>query len=128
MKFEYELNYDFVTGELTYKINKMPESLRYKGKIIDFCSNGHCWWIKSYQFPEILINSGSIYLRGRYTYRDDEKCIIKVSPEKAIEISDVLDQFQEWVENEYEEPKVEMTVAEIEKKLGIKNLKIVKES
>ena len=43
----------------------------------------------------------------------------------AVEIAGVLEKFQKWVEDRPSETI--MTIAEIEEKLGIKNLKIVKE-
>jgi intein-encoded DNA endonuclease-like protein len=45
--------------------------------------------------------------------------------DKAFEIAEVLEKFQKWVEDRPLETV--MTIAEIEEKLGIKNLKIVKE-
>lgn len=129
MKFEYELNYDFVNEKLTFKVTKMVESLRHKGDIKSFEVHGSDWWVKSYGYPDITKNNAYIYLPGRDGSQDDSEVVISCDNAQAITISKVLKEFQSWVENEYVDPneRVEMTVAEIEEKLGIKNLKIVKE-
>ena len=91
MKFEYELNYDFVNNVLEFKILTRPE-----------------------------------FLRGYAQEKDEYTNTLKVNFETAQTIAKVLEKFAKWVESEYDNETI-MTVAEIEEKLGVKNLKIVKE-
>lgn len=125
MKFEYELNYDFVTEELTFKVTKMPESLRGKEDIKKFTVDDEEISVLSMGHPEI--SDHYIFLRGTTMGMDNEIHESVQTIDNAFRVAKALKEFQSWVEHEYEEPKVEMTVAEIEEKLGIKNLKIVKE-
>lgn len=126
MKFEYELNYNFVNENYTFKVTKMPESLRCKGTIKKIDIEGTTIRIESVSYPELY--SEAVFLRGANEGADDRVDNTTMSINSIIKLGKALKEFQRWVENEYEEPKVEMTVAEIEEKLGIKNLKIVKES
>ena len=126
MKFEYELNYDFVEEKLSFKITKMPEKYRSTiraGK--NFNVNGRDWSIRSVSSPEIKLHMRQIYLRGCADEYDDRIHTVDCAFSNAKDIACVLKLFQKWVEEDDDE--VVMTVAEIEKKLGIKNLKIVKE-
>lgn len=124
MKFEYELNYDFVKGELSFKITKMPEKYRATGLVVKIPVGIGIWKIESVACPSISTWDHTIYLRGNHRSDDDLRLTIPYDLIDANTISEVLKQFQEWVEKDKE---VIMTVSEIEKKLGIKNLKIVKE-
>lgn len=124
MKFEYELNYDFVNEELSFKITKMPE--KYRGrKDITIPVDGENWNFYSAFYPELSYDCRTIYLRGSDKGKDFDVNKLSYDYSEAIDISKALKAFQEWVEEDNDE--VVMTVAEIEKKLGIKNLKIVKE-
>lgn len=131
MKFEYELHYDFVSTELSFAITKMPEDLRYEESrdvslITEITSSeDNEWAIRSYSYPEINPSANSIYLRGMNRHRDDECQTLIVDKCTAVEIAEVLAKFQQWVKGNYHETI--MTIAEIEEKLGIKNLKIIEE-
>lgn len=124
MKFEYKLDYDFVSGEMHFEIKKMPEKFRNTFKVTQILSaNDNVWSIESLILPDIVPEK--IFLRGSDTGSDDSIVTRIVDPEYAIEVADVLKKFQKWVEDNCSETC--MTIAEIEAKLGIKNLKIIKE-
>lgn len=124
MKFEYKLNYDFVKEELSFQVTKMEESLR--GKYLITTINGYEIW--SCDNIELRGGSDSIYLPGDDTKRDDDVARFDCGTEDAINIALAIAKFQIWVEANYGEHKpVEMTIAQIEEKLGIHNLKIIKE-
>ena len=126
MKFEYDLAYNFVSNELSFKITEMPEDFRDVGKITEITSSeNNRWEIKSSSHPEIMGEHKIIYLRGICEGKDDLTHKLLVSKHRAREIAEVLEKFQKWVEDSRTETVV--TIAEIEEKLGIKNLKIVKE-
>lgn len=128
MEFEYKLHYDFVSTKLSFAVTKMPEDLRYsESKDDSFITNiasseDNEWTIKSYNYPEIEPSVNCIYLRGADRHRDDECQTLIVDGSTAVEIAEVLAKFQQWVEDNSRETV--MTIAEIEEKLGIKNLKI----
>ena len=128
MEFEYKLHYDFVSTKLLFEVTKMPEDLRYSESKDDSLitnitsSKDNEWAIRSYKYPEIKPSANYIYLRGMHRHRDDECQTLIVDGSTAVEIAEVLAKFQQWVEDNSRETV--MTIAEIEEKLGIKNLKI----
>ena len=128
MEFEYKLHYDFVSSVLSFEITKMPEDLRYiesrdDSLITDIAlSKDNEWSIRSYDYPEIGPGKKYIYLRGMKRLRDNERQTLIVDVSTAVEIAEVLAKFQRWVEDNSRETV--MTIAEIEEKLGIRNLKI----
>lgn len=124
MKFEYKLNYDFVQEELSFQVTKMEESLR---GINDITTLDGCKFI-SIGCPAIHFNRvyHDIYLPGSIVEKDGDISIITCDYETAYDIGKGLKKFQDWVEANCHET-VEMTIAEIEEKLGIHNLKIIKE-
>lgn len=130
MRFEYNLKYDFVDSKLSFQITKMEESLRGKCDIKELIIDGEDWHIKSISYPAIYAGdermSNLIYLAGSSRESDSREIYFYCDAELALTIAKVLKEFQSWVENEYEEPKTEMTIAEIEKALG-KKIKVVKE-
>jgi hypothetical protein len=130
MKFEYKLYYDFVSNKLSFEITEMPEDLRYIGgdsSIINITSSkDNEWSIMSYSVPEIIPSADYIYLRGTDRSSDNKRQTLTLDKDKAFEVADVLAKFQRWLEDNSRETV--MTIAEIEEKLGIKNLKIVKEA
>jgi hypothetical protein len=122
MKFEYELNYDFVSEKLSFKILKMPEKLRKNTDNKIITDRGTTIEIKSLFHPEIGYNA-NIFLRGVDCSRDNDTSVVIKKPLEALDIADALAKFQKWVE-ENTEAEIVMTIKEIEQKLGIKNLKI----
>lgn len=128
MEFEYKLHYDFVSTELSFAVTKMPEDLRYSERKDDSLitniasSKDNEWAIRSYRYPAIGPRVNYIYLRGANRRRDNECQTLIVDGSTAVEIAEVLAKFQQWVEDNSRETV--MTIAEIEEKLGIKNLKI----
>lgn len=125
MKFEYKLNYDFVKEELSFQVTKMEESLR---GITDITTIDG-WKFISISLPTIQFNRmyHKIYLPGTFVENDSDISIIECDYETAYGMDKVLKKFQDWVEANCPETTVEMTIAEIEEKLGIHNLKIIKE-
>lgn len=128
MKFEYELNYDFVKEELSFKVTKQPESLRSTTTercLFETMVNGVKRKVFSTREPEIGRCTDDMWIRG-YNVESDSRINTKhISPSKAADIATLMKKFQEWVE-ENVDTEVEMTVSEIEKKLGYK-IKIVAE-
>lgn len=124
MKFEYKLDYNFVNKNLTFEITTMLEKLRGEGDITRIESNvGNTWTITSMSHPEIG-STNTIYLRGNSLHEDCLPKTKRMDWSRAVEVADVLEKLQAWIEKQGEE--VVMTIAEIEAKLGIKNLKIKK--
>lgn len=128
MEFEYTLHYDFVSTKLSFAVTKMPEDLRCRESKEDSVitniasSKDNEWTIRSCGYPEIEPSANYIYLRGTNRHRDGKCQTLIVDGSTAVEIAEVLAKFQQWVEDNSRETV--MTIAEIEEKLGIKNLKI----
>lgn len=129
MKFEYELNYDFVKEELSFKVTKQPESLRKNDMTRLFVkyTKDRDYKVKTYLRPAIYRHATAdvIFIRGNDRLCDNDTVCTCVAPDEALHIAEVLKEFQKWVE-ENVDTEVKMTVSEIEKKLGYK-IKIVAE-
>ena len=124
MKFEYELNYDFKTKNLTFENTDLPGSLVGAKDIVKYDVDGEAWEIKSYYYPELDVRHRKIFLMG--TDHGRRFILSDCDFSTAQAVAKALEKFSHWVENEYQKETI-MTVAEIEKKLGVKNLKIVSE-